>query len=64
MVKEKELPVQLDEWLAREELLWKQRSRSVKTKATKRRDKKQILQLQRNDGSNISEPDLILDEFY
>lgn len=65
--KEKELSKHLNEWLAREELLWKQRSHSdwikdgdkntifFRTKATKRRDKKFIEFLEMDDGGTITE---------
>lgn len=72
---EKVLSDRLDEWFAQEELLWKQRSRSdwlndedkntvfFKIKATKRRDKKFIELLEKEDGSTVTEQKLILEEF-
>lgn len=76
IAKEKLLSDQLDEWFAREELLWKQRSRATwlrdgdkntvffKTKATQRRKKKFIEHLETDDGNIIMEPQSILNEFF
>ncbi|CAM8914551.1 unnamed protein product [Rhodiola kirilowii] len=64
----------LDEWLAREELLWKQRSRAewlkagdrnttfFRAKATQRRDKKLINRLETEDGHEVNDTASILNE--
>lgn len=75
IVNETRLSAKLDEWLAREELLWKQRSRMdwlkagdrnttfYKMKATQRKTKKFIKFIKRVDGSVVSEHQEIIDEF-
>lgn len=72
---EAELSAKFDEWLAREELLWKQRSRMdllmdgdnkaafFKIKATQRRDKKIIERLNKEDGEQVTNTLDIMTEF-
>lgn len=76
-VKEKEnkLYVELDEWLAREELICKQRSKMnwlkeedknttfFKIKATQRKDKKPVKSIRKEEGSVVTERDEIMREF-
>ncbi|KAL9668671.1 hypothetical protein QQ045_006209 [Rhodiola kirilowii] len=66
---------ELDEWMTREELLWRQRSRTewlkagdrntafFKAKATSRRNKKWIQMLKKEDGAEVCNNDDILSEF-
>ncbi|KAL9666828.1 hypothetical protein QQ045_001171 [Rhodiola kirilowii] len=66
---------ELDEWMTREELLWRQRSRTewlkagdrntafFKVKATSRRNKKWIQMLKKEDGAEVCNNDDILSEF-
>lgn len=75
MAQEEKLSADLDEWLVREELIWKQRSRMVwlkeggrkttffRAKATMRNEKKLIDTLQIDDESTITEIDDISSEF-
>lgn len=65
----------LDEWLAREELLWKQRSRIdwlkggdcnvafFKAKASKRKEKKYVTALVKEDGTEATDTIKIMEEF-
>ncbi|CAM8924063.1 unnamed protein product [Rhodiola kirilowii] len=73
--REEEASRKLDEWLAREELLWRQRARTewlkdgdkntafFKAKSTQRRDKKIINKLKTRDGKVVSSTEDILNEF-
>lgn len=74
-IREESVSNELKEWLAWEELLWKQRARMellksgeqnaifMKSKATRRKERKAIDQLEREDGLSIYEVEEILVEF-
>lgn len=75
IAKENCLSAELDEWLAREELLWKQRSRMdwlkagdknttfFKMKASQRRSRKIIKYIKNEQGTIVTEPEEIIVEF-
>lgn len=63
--REAKLPGELEEWLAREELLWKQRSPMdwLTAKATQRREKKLTTSIKKEDGTVVTEQTEIISEF-
>lgn len=73
--REEKVAEELDEWFAREELLWKQRARTVwlkggehnvvffRAKASRRKDRKHIESLLNQDWTRINDSEQIMEEF-